>query len=100
VCEPRQVCTAATCFGLLMSDMSKILTPRNRSFCGAGIVRFCSSPGAGGGGGGNPWVSPTRRPFCKSSDIKITILYTETSPCPPGQIIDVNNCALAGLEMS
>jgi len=32
VCEPRHVCTAATCFGLLMSLISKILTPRNRSF--------------------------------------------------------------------
>ena len=31
VCEPRHVCTAAICFGLLMSLMSKMRTPRNRS---------------------------------------------------------------------
>ena len=31
VCDPRQVCTAATCFGLLISLISKIRTPRNRS---------------------------------------------------------------------
>jgi len=26
--KPRQVCTAATCFGFLTSEISKILTPR------------------------------------------------------------------------
>src|SRR5215213_303867 len=31
VCDPRQVCTAATCFGLLTSVMSKMRTPRKRS---------------------------------------------------------------------
>ena len=31
VCEPRHVCTAAICFGLLMSLMSKMRTPRKRS---------------------------------------------------------------------
>jgi hypothetical protein len=31
VCEPRQVCTAATCFGFFRSLMSKMRTPRKRS---------------------------------------------------------------------
>ena len=31
VCEPRQVCTAAICFGFEMSLMSKMRTPRKRS---------------------------------------------------------------------
>src|SRR5215475_15190224 len=100
VCEPRQVCTAATCLGLLMSDISKILTPRNRSFCGAGRVGFFSSPAGGGGPGGNPCTPQSRRPFGISTDINIKFLYTDTSPCPPGQTIEVTNWALAGLEMS
>src|SRR4030095_1878245 len=45
VCEPRQVCTAATCFGFLTSVISKILTPRKRSFCAAGGGFFSSSAG-------------------------------------------------------
>src|SRR5204862_487685 len=82
VCEPRQVCTAATCFGFLISEMSKILTPRKRSFCATGMGFFASSlflltslllssplvwslsPAAGGGGsGGKPCESQSRRPF-------------------------------------
>ena len=31
VCDPRHVCTAATCLGFLTSVMSKMRTPRNRS---------------------------------------------------------------------
>src|SRR6266540_2331996 len=100
VCEPRQVCTAATCLGFLMSDISKILTPRNRSFCGAGTFGFFSSPGAGGCPGGNPCVPQSSRPFGISTDINIKFLKTDTSPCPPGQTIVVNNLEFAGLEMS
>ena len=31
VCEPRQVCTVATCTGAAMFEMSKTRTPRKRS---------------------------------------------------------------------
>ena len=31
MCEPRHVCTAATCLGFFKSVMSKMRTPRNRS---------------------------------------------------------------------
>src|SRR5262249_3370022 len=100
VCEPRQVCTAATCLGLLMSEMSKILTPRNRSFCGAGKGGLFSSPAGGGGPGGKPCLPPSKRPFVLSTGLNIKFLQTDTSPCPPGQTIDVTNWALAGSEMS
>src|SRR5260370_16205327 len=52
-----------------MSEMSKILTPRKRSFCAAGKRRFFSCPSAGGGSGGNPCVPQSRRPFGISTDI-------------------------------
>src|SRR5215213_4668138 len=86
VCEPRQVCTAATCLGFLMSVISKILTPRKRSFCGAGrgCFSFSSFPPASGdgcgdgdgrgGGGGNPSVPQSTRPFAISTDMKSRFL--------------------------
>src|SRR6185503_17668119 len=103
VCEPRQVCTAATCFGFLMSVMSKILTPRKRSFCAGGGFGFFSSPAAGsgaGGAGGNPCVPQSRRPLGISTDMKRRFLYTDGSPCPPGHTIEVIKLVFAGFEMS
>ena len=43
VCEPRHVWTAATCFGLLMSEMSKMRTPRNRPALTGVSTRCCRS---------------------------------------------------------
>src|SRR6266705_2315067 len=102
VCDPRHVCTAATCFGFLMSEMSKILTPRKRSFCAAGRRRFFSfsAPAGGGGSGGNPCAPQSRRPFGISTDMNSRFLYTDTSPCPPGHTSEVSNVVFAGLEMS
>src|SRR5271170_7369533 len=96
VCEPRQVCTAAICFGFLISEMSKILTPRKRSFCGDGGRRILSCPAGGGGSGGNPCVPQSSRPFGISTDMNIKFPYTDTSPCPPGHTIVVTNVAFAG----
>src|SRR5215469_846941 len=102
VCDPRQVCTAATCFGFLMAEMSKILTPRKRSFCAAVARRlaYFSAPAGGGGSGGKPCVPQSRRPFGCSTDMNSRFLYTDTSPCPPGQTSEVSKVVLAGLEMS
>ena len=36
VCDPRHVCTAATCLGFFTSVMSKMRMPRNRSVLTAG----------------------------------------------------------------
>src|SRR5580698_2567181 len=106
VCDPRQVCTAATCFGFLMSEISKTLTPRKRSFWATGTGCSFFSPEAGadcgssGGSGGNAWDPQSRRPFGISTDMNSRFLYTDTSPCPPGQTIDVSNVVFAGLEIS
>ena len=60
VCEPRQLCTAATCFGFARSLISKMRTPRNRSGLGGGGGRRARSgvplrgrraPGAAAGAG-------------------------------------------------
>src|SRR5436853_5732759 len=98
VCEPRQVCTAATCFGFLTSAISKILTPRKRSFCADGGFR--SAPAGVGGYGGNPCVPQSKRPLGISTDMNMRFLYTDRSPCPPGQTIEVNKVVFAGFEMS
>src|SRR5579864_8027987 len=103
VCDPRQVCTAATCFGFLMSEMTKILTPRKRSFWATGRGRGClslSDPAGGGGSAGNPCVPQSKRPFGISTDMNSRFLYTDKSPCPPGHTIEVTNFVFAGLEMS
>ncbi len=85
-----------------MSEMSKILTPRKRSFCAAGRRRFFlfPAPAGGGGSGGNPSMPQSSRPFGISTDMNIRFLYTDTSPCPPGHTSDVSNVAFAGFEMS
>src|SRR5439155_40780 len=83
--------------GLRMSEMSKILTPRKRSFCAAGMRGFLSlslsSPAGGGGSGGNPWTPQSSRPFGISTDMNSRFLYTDTSPCPPGHTMEVTNLA-------
>ena len=38
VCEPRHVCTAASCFGFVKSVMSKMRTPRKRSGLTAAVT--------------------------------------------------------------
>src|SRR5438034_8284694 len=85
-----------------MSEMSKILTPRKRSFCAAGMRGFLSlslsSPAGGGGSGGNPWTPQSSRPFGISTDMNSRFLYTDTSPCPPGHTMEVTNLALERSE--
>src|SRR6476661_3054534 len=102
VCDPRHVCTAATCFGLLISEMSKILTPLKRSFCADGTGSFLGlgSPAGGAGSGEKPCVPQSRRPFGCSTDMNNRFLYTDTSPCPPGHTSEVSSLECAGLEMS
>src|SRR6478735_7152985 len=102
VCDPRHVCTAATCFGFLISEMSKILTPRKRSFWADGTGRFLGfgSVAGGAGSGGKPCVPQSRRPFGCSTDMKSRFLYTDTSPWPPGHTSEVSNLEFAGLEIS
>jgi hypothetical protein len=53
VCEPRQVCTFATYFGSVMSVMSKIRIPRNRS----ALTLSCT-----------PWVPQSSRAPRSSAD--------------------------------
>ncbi len=55
VCDPRHVCTAATCFGFLRSLMSKMRTPRKRSTL-TGVE--------------TPWVPQSMRPRVCSTDMK------------------------------
>ena len=45
MCEPRQLCTAATCLGFLMSLISKMRTPRKRSGLG-GMRTASATPGS------------------------------------------------------
>ena len=54
VCEPRQVCTAATCLGFLRSVMSKMRTPRKRS-----VLTVAATP----------WVPQSTRPRVCSTDM-------------------------------
>ena len=87
---------AATCLGFLISEISKILTPRNLSFCGAGRRGPFACPAAGVGSGGNPCAPQSIRPFGISTDMNSRLPYTDTSPCPPGHTIEVTNDVLAG----
>ena len=87
VCDPRQLCTAATCLGLVMSLISKMRTPRKRSGLG-GAGRRPPRPAAAApaaprqrpvrgrfrrgraGGTGMPCVPQSMRPFMASADMK------------------------------
>ena len=82
VCEPRQVCTAATCFGLRMSLMSKMRMPRNRSLLTVSLT---------------PCRPQSSRPRVCSTDMKRRCPHTETSPWPPGQATEVIRRGLAGV---
>ena len=53
VCEPRQVCTLAMYFGLVMPEMSKMRMPRSRSLLT---------------GSGTPWMPQSSRPVSPSPD--------------------------------
>ena len=79
VCDPRQVCTAATCFGLLMSVMSKMRTPRKRS-----ALTVASTP----------LVPQSTRPRVCSTDMNSRLPWTDTSPWPPGQTTDASSLRL------
>ena len=70
----------------LMSEISKILTPRKRSFCAdrQPLASFLQPAAVAGGSGGNPWSPQSSRPFGISTDMNSKFLYTDTSPCPPG----------------
>ena len=85
VCEPRQVWTAATCFGLLMSLMSKMRTPRNRSGLDVSVT---------------PWVPQSTRPRVCSTDMKSRLPWTDMSPWPPGQTTDASSRGFFGVSMS
>src|SRR5690606_31037152 len=85
VCEPRQVCTLPTYFGLVMSEMSKMRMPRRRS----PLIAV-----------GTPPSLQSRRPSIPSPDTNRRCLYTETSLCDAGQKYSVVTTGVAGLEMS
>ena len=51
-------------------------------------------------GVGTPCTPQSRRPRVCSTDMNSRLPCTETSPWPPGQIIEVNRLVLAGFEMS
>ncbi len=82
VCEPRHVCTAATCFGFFTSVMSKMRTPRKRSALTAGST---------------PCVPQSSRPRVCSTDMTSRLPCTETSPCPPGQTIEASSFGFLGV---
>ena len=81
VCDPRQVCTAATCRGMRMSEMSKMRTPRNR----------CSLTGSA-----TPCRPQSRRPRVCSTDMMSRLPTTEMSPWPPGQTTELTRVGEAG----
>ena len=86
-----------------MSEMSKILTPRKRSFLRRreATFSFRGLPAEVAEAlGGNPCVPQSSRPFGISTDMNSKFLYTDTSPCPPGHTIVVSSVVLAGFEMS
>ena len=85
VCDPRQVCTAATCFGLLTSVMSKIRTPRKRS-------ALAASP--------TPLVPQSTRPRVCSTDMISRLPCTDMSPWPPGHTTEASSFGLPGRSMS
>ncbi len=70
VCEPRQVCTLPTYFGLAMSVMSKMRMPRSRSALTVSVT---------------PSLPQSRRPPSPSPETKSRFLYTDTSLCDAGQ---------------
>ena len=80
VCDPRQVCTAATCFGLRRSLMSKMRMPRKRS----ALTGACT-----------PCVPQSSRPRVCSTDMNSRLPCTDTSPCPPGHTTDASSCGFA-----
>ena len=85
VCDPRQVCTAAICFGLRTSLMSKMRTPRNRS----ALTAVCT-----------PSVPQSRRPRVCSTDMNSRLPWIDTSPWPPGHTIDASSLGLFDASMS
>src|SRR5215472_14335346 len=85
VCEPRHVCTAATCFGFVMSLMSKMHTPRNRSTLTTSVT---------------PCVPQSIRPRVCSTDMNSRWPYTDMSPWPPGQTTDDSSRGFFGVSMS
>ena len=85
VCEPRQVCTAATCRGASRFDRSKTRTPRKRST----LTLSCT-----------PSVPQSRRPRVSCADMKSRSPKIDTSPWPPGHTTATCNSMLAGSEMS
>jgi hypothetical protein len=85
VCDPRQVCTAAICFGFFRSVMSKMRTPRKRSVLA---------------GATTPWVPQSSRPRVCSTDMNSRLPWTETSPWPPGHTIDASSRGLRAFSMS
>ncbi len=85
VCEPRQVCTAATCLGFFMSLMSKMRTPRNRSTLTGAVT---------------PCTPQSRRPRVCSTDMNSRLPKIDTSPWPPGQTIEATSLGRRAFSMS
>jgi hypothetical protein len=85
VCEPRHVCTAATCFGCATSLISKMRTPRKRSLLTLSVM---------------PCVPQSTRPRVSSTDMNSSLPRTETSPCPPGHATDPRRRGLRPFSMS
>ena len=81
MCEPRQVCTAATWTGLATSLMSKIRTPWNRV------------PTVG-------LVPQSTRARDSSTDMNSRFPWTDMSPWPPGHTTFVTFAGAAGSETS
>jgi hypothetical protein len=85
VCDPRQVWTAAICFGFVTSVMSKMRTPRKRS-----ALTVASTP----------CVPQSTRPRVCSTDMNSRLPCTDTSPWPPGQITDASTRGFLGSSTS
>ena len=81
----RQVCTAATCFGLRTSVMSKMRMPRKRSALT---------------GSWTPCVPQSSRPRVCSTDMISRLPWTDTSPWPPGHTTEETRRAFLGSSMS
>ncbi len=79
MCEPRHVCTPATCTGFAGLLMSKIRTPLN-----------CGDAG---------FVEQSVLALASSTDMNSRFPNTDMSPWKPGQITVATRVGFAGLAM-